>query len=350
MNRITFIFLLILSSGNICAQTVLDGSETGKRGDFRIMFYNVENLFDCFDDSLTFDNEFLPKGKKHWTWKKYKAKSQKIAKVIMAAGEWEFPDLIGLCEVENRFALDGVFKYGPLSKLGYKIIHRESPDRRGIDVALIYQPERFQPLDTSYLQLCYSKDSPSTTREILYVKGKTHTHDTLHIFVNHWPSRWGGQLESEYKRLAAARLLRNKVDQILEENKNAKLIVMGDFNDYPENQSIQNILRAVAPKDEFANDSLYNLSHQFVQKNGIGSHKYKGKWGMLDQFIVSGALLNKTGVLYCMPKDMNLFAPKFLLEPDNTYYGEKPFRTFLGYKYHGGFSDHLPVLLDLWRK
>ncbi|MFA9370507.1 MAG: endonuclease/exonuclease/phosphatase family protein [Labilibaculum antarcticum] len=347
----SILLLFFLACFRICqAQSVLDGSEEGKRGDFRLIFYNVENLFDCFDDTLTLDNEFLPMGVRNWTWEKYKKKSQKVAKVILAAGGWEFPDLIGLCEIENRFVLDGIFKIGYLNNTGYEIIHRESPDRRGIDVALVYQPETFHPIDTSYLRLVYEGDSISTTREILYVKGKTHTEDTLHVFVNHWPSRWGGQLESENRRISAAKLLKEKVSEILADNSNALIVIMGDFNDYPDNKSLHNELNAMSPEKEICNNKLYNLAHPFLNKTGIGSHKYHGKWGMLDQFIVSGALLNKSGVLYCEPNNMSLFKPEFLLETDHTYFGRKPFRSFVGYKFNDGFSDHLPIILDLWRK
>lgn len=341
---------LLALSGSVFAQSIIDGSDKDKRGDFRVLFYNVENLFDCFNDSLTLDDEFLPQGERSWTWDKYQKKSQKIGKVILSAGAWEFPDLIGLCEIENRFVLDGLFKIGYLNKAGYQIIHRESPDRRGIDVALVYQARTFQPIDTSFLQLVYKGECSSTTREILYVKGKTHTDDTLHVFVNHWPSRWGGQFDSEHKRLSAAELLKSKLVEILESDSKAKIIIMGDFNDYPDDKSIQFVLKALMPKDSFESNQLYNLAGLFLGKMGIGSHKYQGKWGMLDQFIVSGSLLNKTGCLYCESTGMSLFKPSFLLEEDHTYYGEKPFRSFVGYKYNNGFSDHLPVILDLWRK
>lgn len=349
--RFFIVFLFCLFSAGInLAQSVIDGTEKGKRGDFRVLFYNVENLFDSFDDTLTMDNEFLPDGERYWTWEKYQRKSAKLSKVIMAAGGWEFPDVIGLCEIENRFVLDGIFKKGYLEKIGYQIIHRDSPDRRGIDVAFLYQSEQFQPIDTNFLQLIYPNETKSTTREILYVKGKTNTQDTLHFFVNHWPSRWGGQLELEDKRIAAACLLREKVNQIVQSNPQAKIIIMGDFNDYPTNESIRKYLGAIPPKGEISNGYLYNLAFPFLNQSKFGSHKYEGRWGMLDQFIVSGALLNKTGILCCAPGDMHLFSPDFLLEPDETYFGTKPFRTFVGYKYHDGFSDHLPIILDLWRE
>ncbi|WP_421918321.1 endonuclease [Marinifilum sp.] len=349
--RLSFILMCFLATGlPLSAQNILEGGEENRRGDLRVMFYNVENCFDCFDDSLTIDNEFLPDGVRHWNWNKYQKKVNRISKVIMAAGGWEFPDIIGLCEIENRFVLDGIFKYGHLNKIRYNIIHKESPDRRGIDVALVYQPEVFQPIDSSFIQLVYEGEIVSTTREILYVKAKLHSSDTIHVFVNHWPSRWGGQLESEHKRILAAKILKRKVDSIYLHSPKANILIMGDFNDYPENQTIKKILNAQSISSEFKDQQLYNLASEFVKNGSIGSHKYHGKWGMLDQFIVSGCLLNKSAFLYCKKDGMSLFAPDFLLEKDETYFGVKPYRTFVGYRYHGGFSDHLPVILDFWRK
>jgi len=349
--KICALLFLFVSCQSVLSQSIIDGKEEDKRGDLRVMFYNVENCFDCFDDSLTLDNDFLPQGERHWNWDKYKQKTNKISKVILAAGGWEFPDIIGLCEIENRFVLDGIFKLGHFNKINYQIIHRESPDRRGIDVALVYQSEVFQPIDTSFLQVKYNGEKNSTTREILYVKGKTHTSDTIHVFVNHWPSRWGGQLESEHKRISAASVLKNTIDSIQLGNSLAKILIMGDFNDHPENESLKRILQAKSPIDgDHLSNNLYNLSESFVKNGSIGSYKYQGKWGMLDQFIVSGSFLNKTGILYCEQDGMSIFAPDFLLESDETHFGIKPFRTFVGYKYHGGFSDHLPIVLDLWRK
>lgn len=350
MKRTYLAIFLFLMGFYSSAQSILEGREESKRGDFRAMFYNVENCFDCFDDSLKLDNEFLPVGVRHWNWEKYQKKVNRISKVIMAAGGWEFPDIIGLCEIENRFVLDGIFKFGHLNQIDYRIIHRESPDRRGIDVALMYQPEVFQPIDTTFIQLVYNGEKVSTTREILYVKAKLHSSDTLHVFVNHWPSRWGGQLESEHKRISAAKLVRHKVDSIYLQSPKANILIMGDFNDYPENESIKNTLRAYEIADEIRDQQLYNLASVFVKNGSIGSHKYQGKWGMLDQFIVSGSLMNKSAVLYCNKDGMSVFAPDFLLEKDETHFGLKPYRTFVGYKYHGGFSDHLPVILDFWRK
>ena len=343
-------FLLVILSPLISfTQSKSNGEIEGLRSDYRILFYNVENLFDTKDDSLKNDAEFLPQGEKYWTWKKYQDKCSKVAKIITAVGGWELPEIVGLCEIENKRTLNGILYSTPLKKANYKTIHKESPDHRGIDVALFYQPDRFFPIDTSFLKLNYKKSSHSTTREILYVKGATHTDDTLHIFVNHWPSRWGGQLESEHKRISAALLLRNKVDSIFNTNAKAKIIIMGDFNDYPNNKSLTKALKASEPNKDIINNELYNLASILETKSSIASHKYKGIWGMLDQFIVSGALMNTNGILQAQPNNMFLFAPNYLLETDNSYKGIRPCRTYIGYKYHGGFSDHLPVYLDLWR-
>ena len=349
MKNKLLILLVLLSPLYSNAQYNKVGEIDNLRSDYRILFYNVENLFDTKDDSLKNDAEFLPQGVKYWTWKRYQDKCTKIAKIIMAVGGWELPEIVGLCEVENKRTLNGILYATPLKKANYQIIHKESPDHRGIDVALLYQPDRFFPIDTTFLKLKYNNSSYSTTREILYVKGATHTDDTLHVFVNHWPSRWGGQLESEHKRVSAAQLLKHKVDSIFHDNTKAKVIIMGDFNDYPNNKSITKTLNAIEPDNIILNDQLYNLASVLKKKSSIASNKYKGIWGMLDQFIVSGALLNSNGILQTNKNNMFIFAPDYLLETDVSYKGKRPFRTYIGYKYHGGFSDHLPVYLDLWR-
>lgn len=347
-NKLYFLLVLLFPLTSF-SQSRYEKEVDDLRSDYRILFYNVENLFDTKDDSLKNDAEFLPQGQKYWSWKKYQDKCSKIAKIIMATGGWELPEIVGLCEIENKRTLNGILYSTPLKKSNYKIIHKESPDHRGIDVALFYQPERFSPIDTSFINVIYEGAEHSTTRDILYVKGVTHTDDTLHLFVNHWPSRWGGQLESEHKRITAARLLRNKIDSIFDGYSRSKIIIMGDFNDYPNNKSLTQTLKANTPNEEFKDDELYNLAAFLERNHSIASNKYQGVWGMLDQFIVSGALMNAHGILQTQPKNMHLFAPSYLLETDNSYKGIRPFRTYIGYKYQGGFSDHLPIYLDLWR-
>ena len=186
-----------------------------QRGYFRVVSYNVENYFDPFNDSLKNDEDFTPEGNHFWTWNKYKDKQNKIYKVLSAVGGWELPEIIGLYEVENEFVLRDLLKSTPLKWRNYEIVHKESPDARGIDVALLYRSDKFKLINSQFLKVVFSFDTTKKTRDILYAKGYTKDFDTLNIFVNHWPSRLGGQTESDMNRQAVAKILRNKIDSIL---------------------------------------------------------------------------------------------------------------------------------------
>ena len=325
-----------------------EAQNKSKRGGFRIMFYNAENFFDVKHDSLKNDYQFLPDGDKHWSYYKLQDKIYNIAKLITAVGEWEAPELVGLCEVENQYVLEQLVNYSPIKSVNYQIIHKESPDRRGIDVALLYRKDRFKPLFFNFIEINMPKPHTRTkTRDLLYVKGLASGKDTIHVFVNHWPSRWGGQQKSEPKRMYLASVLKKQTDSILQVNPNSRIIIMGDFNDEPDNISLKNVLNAKREINEEPNDtSLYNLSAMLFKKNGIGTHKYRGHWGVLDQFIVSGYLLNNKST-YTNLDNIHVFNKEFLLEKDDKYTGERPNRTYIGFKYHGGYSDHLPIYIDL---
>ena len=235
------IFCLLLSL-NICGQ---DYNELSiKQRYFRLMFYNVENLFDTENDSLTNDDEFLPEGLRFWTNKRYWEKLQHISAVIASIGGWNPPEIVGLCEIENRKVLEDLCFKSSLSNLNYKIIHKESPDPRGIDVAFLYQPKKFKPLTYKAIKITIPFNPGFRTRDILYVKGETKNNDTLHVFINHWPSRTGGQLESEPNRIAVSSILERKLIRFLLSNPVAKIIIIGDMNDYPENKSLTEILNA----------------------------------------------------------------------------------------------------------
>ncbi|MCK5823304.1 MAG: endonuclease [Bacteroidales bacterium] len=344
-----FAVILFFPSTRLTAQNNTQKQTSNDRY-FRIMFYNCENFFNVTHDTLKLDDQFLPDGDHYWNWGKYKHKVNNIAKVITAVGGWTPPDIVGLCEVENRYCLESLTKFSPLEKFNYQIIHKESPDRRGIDVAFLYQENTFTPISNNFIQIDFPFNKDKKTRDILYVTGYTNKHDTLHIFVNHWPSRWGGQLESEPNRMFVASVLKNSVDSIFETNKNANIIIMGDLNDEPDNKSLLETLKAHGEFNNIKNKELYNLSYYLQFKKNICSHKYQGHWGTLDQIIVSGNLLLKNKKLYTSLDDAHVFKADFLLEKDDSYYGLRPFRTYLGFKYHGGFSDHLPVYLDLQRK
>ncbi len=346
----TFITLLtgFFISG-ICQQTTFSFPPENQKRDFRVMFYNVENFFDVYNDSLKNDDEFLPAGKKYWNSYKYNRKLLAIYKVIVAAGGWRLPDIVGLCEVENFQVLFDLLKKTPLSNTDYRIIHQESPDPRGIDVAMLYRKNRFTPLFIHSIPVKFSKNKNYGTRDILYVKGTALDTDTLHVFINHWTSKWSGVLNSEVKRMQQGRILRTYTDSILSTNANAKIVITGDFNDQPHNKSLLEGLQAKIPDAEsILNNELYNLSYRLLANERIGTHKHQSQWSVIDQFIVSGSLLNANTGLKTLPHGVTIFKAPFLLTADEKHHSQKTFRTYLGYKYIGGFSDHLPVLLDLY--
>ena len=345
------LFLLIIANGlflSLSAQNSFPDSIIQKPRLLRIMFYNAENFFDTENDSVKRDDEFLPNQGKFWNRSRYYTKQKHISQVIAGIGGWSPPEIIGLCEIENRKVLNDFIRFAPINKFGYRIIHKESPDLRGIDVAFLYRQGHFFPISYKAIEIRYPF-SNSKTRDILYVKGRTKQYDTLHIFVNHWPSRWGGQLETERKRMFVASVLRKNVDSIFSVDNRANIIIMGDLNDYPENTSVSKVLNAKDKYDNIRADELYNLSAYLQNVKHIGSHKHEGKWGTLDQFIVSGALIDKKNSVYTSINDVHIYTAGFLLEEDKQYTGYATNRTYIGFKYHGGYSDHLPTFLDIFK-
>ena len=318
-----------------------------EKQNFKIMCYNVENFFDCVDDSTTNDNEFLPTGIRAWNYTKYQKKQTNIARVITAIGGWEAPALVGMCEVESRKCLIDLTRYSGLKNLRYKFIHHESPDPRGIDVALLYQPGQFKPFHDQAIKIRYPDAPANRTRDILFVSGIIPTGDTLHVFVCHFPSRLGGEMESDDKRLFVASVVRAKADSIFAASPKPNIVIMGDFNDFPTNSSLLEVLKAKPIEDSVSTQSLYNLMYK-LHTEGKGSNKHSGDWGALDQMIISGSLLKSSNSIYTKQNDAHFFDADFLLENDNTFLGKQPFRTYAGMKYQGGFSDHLPIYTDFW--
>ncbi len=318
-----------------------------EKQNFKIVSYNVENFFDCVHDSLTNDTEFTPTGMRGWTFSKYKKKQANIARVITAIGGWDAPELVGLCEVESRKCLIDLTHYSGLKNLRYRFLHHESPDPRGIDVALLYQPHEFKPIHDEAIPIHFPNALHSRTRDILFASGIIPTGDTLHVFVCHFPSRLEGELESEEKRMFVASVLRHKLDSLFAATPRLKIVIMGDFNDYPTNKSMLEVMKAKSLNDSISDKNLYNLVYK-LHTEGKGSNKHSGDWGALDQMIVSGGLLNQSGSFYTRQSDAHFFDADFLLENDKTYLGKQPFRTFVGMKYQEGFSDHLPVYADFW--
>jgi len=337
--RILFIAALLLPM-LVCGQERREG--------LRFVFYNVENLFDPFNDSLTADEEFLPRGNRGWTWKKFEDKVNRIHKVLVALGGWEPPELIALCEVENYFVLHWLINETPMRKHEYRVIHRDSPDPRGIDVALLYRPDFFQPILYHYYPVPVGCSHPDPTRDILYVKGIINRGDSLHLLINHWPSRWEGILESRPERLAAAAILRHIFDSITLVDKKSRILVAGDFNDEVTDISLRYSLGVQFPVNHCQNDRLYFPCDSPLPGQSW-SLKYRGRWYGFDLILVNGALLQDQG-LCVSKKGYRVFSPGFLLEDDPQWLGRRPFRTYRGYRYHGGFSDHLPVFIDIYTK
>lgn len=281
-----------------------------------LFFWNLENYFDPFDDPATLDDEFTARGEKHWSWKRFEHKRNGIAKTILAASQHGEPPLLcAFAEVENRMVLKQLVQNTPLEKLDYGIIHRDSPDERGIDVALIYRKEGFKPLKVESVRV--SEDF--NTRDILYVKGVMKG-DTVHVAVNHWPSKRGGAAISQTRRGVAQERLSALCDSISAASPGQRIIAIGDFNDTPENITLP----------------LHNLAAPLARR-GEGTLKYRGNWEMIDQCLVSDTAGCR----------LQVFKPAFLVEQDRTFTGDKPRRTYIGPRHNGGLSDHLPIVLTI---
>lgn len=341
-----FSTLLLLIPSAAKAQNHPEESKNRKEKiTFRVVSWNVENLFDCRHDTLKNDYEFLPDAMRHWNYSKYKQKLAHISRVIAAVGEWNPPALIGLCEVENDSVLNDLTRRSPLKELDYRYVITRSPDPRGIDVALLYQRDvfkllSFRPVGIPPIQ------GHHPTRDLLHVSGQLLTGDTLDVFVCHLPSRSGGAKASEPYRLQAARILRQQADSIMHTRLHPQLIIMGDFNDYPYNASIRQVLEAEAPSYPLLPKKLYHLLASQSKTKSFGSYKFHGEWGLLDHLIVSGTLLDTSSHFFTKESYAHISRLPFLLTEDSKYGGKEPFRTYKGMKYNGGYSDHLPVYTD----
>lgn len=312
-----------------------------------VMFYNLENLYDTRDDTLKRDEEFLPGGERHWSNRRLVSKLTGIARVIVNTGFWEPPVVVGMCEVENRQVLEKLVATEPLRLWNYKIIHKDSPDKRGIDVAAIYREDLFHPVSYQYFPPVPENAPVPETREILFLSGVIADTDTVGLFFNHWPSRYGGLLETRPLRMQAAIRLRNEIEKLCDPVQPWLVAVMGDFNDRPGDESLQRGLETTG-KMTGNPCSLVNLSSEW-ENTGKGTIKFQSQWMVFDQVIVNGLFLGRNKGLSVRPADARIVEPAFLLGVDETYPGRKLNRTYLGPRYQGGTSDHLPVLLVIRR-
>ncbi len=311
------------------------------------MFYNVENLFDTVDDPVTADEEFTPTGTRSWNDFRLRNKLSNVFKVAAAVGEGNAPDIIMVCEIENRTVFEMLIDRTPLRYHDYEIIHKESKDNRGIDVGLLYRKERYWPIDERFISTSFTSNPGHISRDILYTKGLILNGDTLHIFVNHWPSKFGGAMATRSMREDVSRLLKNTTDSILKSNPQANIIITGDLNTDPDDQPIKETLGASVFPDT-SNSSLVNLTTAIYPSKYKGTLKFQGVWECIDQWIVSKPLIDKTATKTKTSTDLTYIGEfDFLLEDDKTHLGKKPFRTYTGFTFNGGFSDHLPIYIDL---
>ncbi|MFI2741425.1 endonuclease/exonuclease/phosphatase family protein [Zhouia sp. PK063] len=313
-----------------------------------IAFYNVENLFDTINDPKTFDDDRTPNGKDHWTEEHYKEKLAHIAHVLVDIGSQtskSSPDIIGLSEIENEQVLIDLLDQPELKKHNYGYVHYDSPDERGIDVALFYKKNAFKITATSkHALLIFDDDGDRDyTRDQLLVSGNLDG-EPINFIVNHWPSRGGGEAKSRTKREAAATLNKKIIDSLQHINPDVKVISMGDLNDDPTNSSLKKILQTKETKNKAKGLSLYNPMEKML-KHGYGSLAYRDNWNLFDQIFFTSNLLNKKNKGYWFWK-AGIFNPKYLTQDSGQYKGY-PFRTYSNGHYTGGYSDHFPIYIYL---
>ncbi len=326
-----FAFLLLLRPDKLYSQE-----------NYRLVFWNVENLFDTYDDTTSNDDAFTPQGENHWTYTRYKTKLNHISQTIVAmctktGSHLEAPVLIGMAEVENDKVLYDLTNGTSLRKFDYGFVHYDSPDPRGIDNALLYRRDCFFPFLSQAVSVSDSSNG-FMTRDLLLVEGCTATGDTLIAIVSHFPSKRGG-MAADKRRLETAQKLRNVMDTVANAHPSAAVVVMGDFNASPDEQEIKNGLAS--------DDGTFVNLMKYITP-GSGSYKYQDQWSCLDQIIVSRNLILKGYCnLHLCEGIAKIYEGAFLLLDDEKYMGKKVFRTYLGMKYQGGYSDHLPVYIDI---
>ncbi|MDR6241540.1 endonuclease/exonuclease/phosphatase family protein [Aureibacter tunicatorum] len=336
-----FLFLLLTSVTGL--------SQQYKAG--VIAFYNLENLFDTENDPNIRDDEYTPEGSKSWTQERYEKKLDNMAEVISRLGEDELgdrsgPSILGMAEIENRRVLEDLVANKKLESMNYGIVHYDSPDKRGIDVCMLYRKDVFEVTSSRAVPFTVEDKEDFKSRDILVVTGN-YDGEKMDFIVCHWPSRYGGEKKSRPMRIAAAKLTKHLADSIQNANNSeAKIFIMGDFNDDPTNHSIKEYLNTSDDKKDLDNDELYN-PYLTLYKKGIGTLAYRDKWNLFDQIILSQELLEDDGEYRFIKA--KVYNKKWLMVQDGRYKGY-PKRTHVGSNYQGGYSDHFPVYVIIGKK
>lgn len=340
MRKIPLILLLT------CVALALDAQQQFKIG--CIGFYNFENLFDTIDAPDIRDEEFTPEGPKNYDTGLYQNKLDHLARVVSELGVEKTPDgvsILGVSEVENRRVLEDFVRHPKIADRNYQIVHHDSPDRRGIDVALLYQPKYYEVLGSKAVPLLIYDDDGGRryTRNVLLVSGR-YDGDLLHVLVNHWPSRSGGESATQEYRNAGALLCKNLADSLMQTDPRAKIIIMGDLNDDPISPSVRKVLNAKGKKRQVKDRGFYNPMLDLYKK-GIGSLAWRDTWNLFDQLILNKTLIDPKSEGYQYYQTV-VYNKKYLTQKTGQYAGY-PFRSFVGDNYLGGYSDHFPVYLFL---
>lgn len=316
-----------------------------------IGFYNLENLYDTVNDPNKNDEEFLPEGANRYTPKVYIDKLGKLEEILSQIGTDVSPDglsLVGCAEIENDAVLKDLSATPKLKSRNYKIVHYDSPDERGVDVALLYNPKYFTPIFSEPLFVDIKNDDGTQrfTRDVLYVTGK-YNGETIHVFVNHWPSRRGGEEASAPNRAKAAGVVKAKLDSIQQKDASAKIIIMGDLNDDPVSPSVTEVLGSVGDMRDVKEKGLFNPWVAYY-KEGIGTLAYNDSWNLFDQIIISQPWLEKNQAGFFF-KEARIFKKEFMIQKSGRYKGY-PLRTYDFGRYIGGYSDHFPTYLILYKE
>jgi len=306
----------------------------------------VGNLFDTVNSPLFEDDEFTPSGTKAWTYDRYEKKINDLTRVLLSIPGKELPALIGLTEIENRSVLEDLVDQRGLRNGEYEIVHEDGQDPRGIECALLYRPDLFKYKSHEYVPIDDPVDPDYLYRGILHVKGKAPDGSILHIFVNHWKSRSGGEQETERQRMFSAISLRKQMDLLMARESGFKVIIMGDFNDEPTNRSLTNGLSALNKRRNIQMGDYYNLFYDLHNIEGKGTYNYQGNWNMLDQVIISYNLLDQERGLTTGFGSGVILKEEWMLYVSEKYGESLPSATYGGPEYYGGPSDHLPVYVE----
>ncbi len=311
---------------------------------FKAAFWNVENLFDTTDAAHVQDEDFTPAGKYQWNEDRLNKKLEDLARVIHDMDRDNDLAILGLAEIENKSILNRLNH--DFIKRGLRPVHKESPDERGIDCALLYDPDQVTLIATNFIPIFLAGNEK--TRDIIESQFQAKTSrsaGTLYVFVNHWPSRWGGQKKTDPLRRTTARTLRTRIDEILLKDTKADILILGDFNDYPEDPSLSQVLRARPASPQLYPGDLINTTWSLGQDPDAGTVMYRGKWTVLDQIIISSAMTDKHDYEWEFNSTHTL-TMEYLFEKEGKYEGW-PFRMYRGGEYQGGYSDHLPVICSI---